>query len=61
MKNGTTKINCKCHHEQQDTIHGKGVRVANATAKQNLINKTVDVRCTVCSAIHTVSDSKVNK
>lgn len=32
---------CKCQHEQQDNLHGKGNRVMNATAKDQF-------RCTVC-------------
>ena len=38
----TTLVKCKCQHEQQDAMYGKGVRVANATAKG--LN-----RCTVCN------------
>ena len=34
-------INCKCEHESQDKIHGKGRRVGNETLKGSY-------RCTVC-------------
>jgi len=53
MKNGTVKVQCNCAHEFQDKEHGKNIRVANATKKQD--QQRADVRCTVCSRIHTVS------
>ena len=34
-------IKCGCIHEMQDNLHGKGMRVHNATMKQNW-------RCTCC-------------
>lgn len=34
-------MNCKCNHQGQDQIHGKGQRVFNKTVK--------GYRCTVCS------------
>ena len=61
MKNGHALVTCKCAHEQQDVLYGKNVRVASATSKQDL-NKAptyVDVRCTVCSAIHRVKPNQV--
>ena len=48
-------VRCKCKHEGQDSIHGKGNRVANETAKGSA-GKLV-VRCTVCLAEHTVGKS----
>lgn len=57
MVNGTTKVLCSCSHHQQDEMYGKGIRVANATAKQD--KDFVEVRCTVCSKIHRVHPSKV--
>ena len=35
-------LNCKCEHEYQDRVHGKGKRVHNLTARGL-------GRCTVCS------------
>ena len=57
MKNGTAKVVCTCPHDGQDALHGKGVRVANATAKQD--KDYADVRCTVCKKIHRVNINKV--
>ena len=38
-----TKImSCKCEHEKQDKMYGKGRRVANYSVKQKMF------RCTVC-------------
>ena len=34
---------CTCEHEQQDKMHGKGMRVHNECAK--------GVRCTVCGNV----------
>lgn len=39
-------LKCKCHHEQQDAFHGKGMRVHNETAKKD----PQVYRCTVCGA-----------
>lgn len=58
MKNGTCVVNCNCNHEFQDRRYGNGRRVANATQKSKVDNKT-DVRCTVCKTIHTVNNSQV--
>lgn len=57
MKNGVSRVACKCTHEQQDKMYGKGVRVANATAKQD--KDFITVRCTVCSALHQVRENQV--
>lgn len=57
MKNGTALVQCSCKHEQQDKMYGAGVRVANATAKQD--KDSVEVRCTVCGKTQRVSSSKV--
>lgn len=57
MKFGTARVQCSCVSEQQDKICGKGIRVANATAKQD--STFVEVRCTVCNKIHRVSPEKV--
>lgn len=54
MKNGTTKVHCACKHAQQDAMHGAGMRVANATAKQDEKAGTIEVRCTVCGTTHRV-------
>ena len=59
MKHGTAKVACACKHVQQDAMHGQGVRVANSTAKQDDKAGTVDVRCTVCGAIHRVKEGEV--
>jgi len=57
MKQGTAKILCKCVNEGQDKLHGKNVRVANSTAKQD--KDFVDVRCTVCKTVHRVKPGEV--
>ena len=49
----TTRVRCKCQHEQQDAMYGKGIRIANRTMKGDA-GRGYDYRCTVCSAIHTV-------
>lgn len=58
MKQGTVKVNCLCSHDFQDKEHGKQVRVANTTQKTPTPS-TIEVRCTVCSKLHTVSQDKV--
>ncbi len=58
MKNGTARVPCKCSNEFQDKAYGAGVRVANATAKQD--KDYAEVRCTVCKQLHRVNPSKVN-
>ena len=58
MKNGIAKVNCTCEHTVQDSLHGRGVRIANSTAKQDVTY--VEVRCTVCKKIHRVIPSKVH-
>ncbi len=55
MINGSTTIPCSCNHEYQDQRYGNHVRVANATAKQDTKNDRVDVRCTVCSRVTTIT------
>lgn len=51
--NTITKVKCKCQHEWQDSLHGHGVRVANRTQKEP-DKDHVEVRCTVCKALHRV-------
>jgi hypothetical protein len=55
MISGSTTIKCTCSHEYQDTRYGEGIRVASATAKQDVKNDRVDVRCTVCSKVKTIT------
>jgi redox-regulated HSP33 family molecular chaperone len=55
----TTRVKCNCPHEVQDSLYGAGIRVANATLKQN--EKQREVRCTVCKKIHNVNHSQVKK
>lgn len=43
-------LRCTCSHEAQDSLHGKGNRVANRTKQTN----PDKYRCTVCSALITV-------
>lgn len=57
MKQGTARVQCSCVHEQQDKLYGKGVRVANTTAKSDGVS--VEVRCTVCKQTHRVTPDKV--
>lgn len=59
MKNGTTKVHCACKHPQQDAMHGVGMRVANATAKQDEKAGTIEVRCPVCGTTHRVGYGSV--
>jgi hypothetical protein len=59
MKHGTAKVACSCTHEQQDSMYGPKIRVANTTAKADDKADKQDVRCTVCSKIHTVSQDKI--
>ena len=56
---GTTHVKCNCTHEIQDSLYGTGIRVANATLKQN--DKQREVRCTVCKKIHNVNHSQVKR
>ena len=58
MKNGTAKVKCKCVHEVQDALHN-GLRVANATAKQDEKTGRATVRCTVCKALHEVNRAQI--
>lgn len=51
----TKKIQCGCKHEFQDKKYGKGVRIANTTAKKPTPG-TVIVRCSVCASLQTVGD-----
>lgn len=57
MRNGTARVACKCVHPMQDKMLGAGVRVHNATAKQD--KDYVDVRCTVCGNVKRVNPSMV--
>lgn len=57
MKNGTSVVRCTCQNEFQDKQYGQGNRLANATAKQD--KDQADVRCTVCSKIHSVNLSRI--
>lgn len=57
MKQGVTKVKCKCINEGQDKLHGQNMRVANTTTKQD--KDFVDVRCTVCKTIHRVNPAQV--
>ena len=41
------KANCNCKHVQQDTLHGKGIRVFNPTTEKAADNR-IKGRCTVC-------------
>lgn len=49
------KSHCDCKHEFQDKEHGKGVRVCNPT-KGSVPQGSKQVRCTVCSKLHTVKE-----
>jgi hypothetical protein len=40
-------LGCKCKHDEQDRLHGKGKRVHNKTLKGSKMNKAT-YRCTVC-------------
>ncbi len=55
----TTIVNCKCAHSQQDKMYGVGNRVANATLVGPHVAGQVQVRCTVCSKIHTVKSNSL--
>lgn len=57
MKQGTAKVICQCTNESQDKLHGKQVRVANTTARQD--KDFNEVRCTVCQKIHRVNPTQV--
>lgn len=59
MKSGTAKVQCSCEHQFQDQQYGKNVRIANTTSKQPSQDK-IEVRCTVCSRLHTVPVTKVS-
>ncbi len=50
----TVKVKCFCVHEQQDRMHGRGVRVANINAKN-------EGKCTVCSHKHTLPAAAIGK
>ena len=43
--NGTKVVKCDCVHIEQDTLHGKYMRVANG-CKDN------KVKCTICGKLH---------
>lgn len=49
----TYKVACKCAHKEQDALYGKNVRIANPTSKV-YPDGMIEVRCTVCNAIHKV-------
>jgi adenine C2-methylase RlmN of 23S rRNA A2503 and tRNA A37 len=51
---GTVKVKCKCENAFQDKTYGKGVRVANRTAKG-------EARCTVCGQLHGVNSTEERK
>ncbi len=42
----TKIVHCSCTHEFQDSVYGKGRRVANRTA-----SIPVTYRCTVCAKV----------
>lgn len=46
QRSGTKIVKCTCEHEYQDSIHGKGRRVANAAPKKG------GYICTVCGKKH---------
>lgn len=48
----STILMCKCEHEGQDNLHGKGNRVMNLTLKGKVGDMRV-WRCTVCGTEHT--------
>jgi hypothetical protein len=54
----TARVLCKCASDFQDKTYGKGVRVANRTAKN--YGESSDARCTVCGAVHQVSNVRFN-
>lgn len=58
MAKTTAKVNCSCEHIQQDKMYGKNVRIANITQKRPAAG-SVEVRCTVCSKKHTVSEGRL--
>lgn len=47
-------VKCTCVHEQQDALHGKGIRLMNALKTKDPKDPRREVRCTVCSKIHTI-------
>jgi hypothetical protein len=47
------KVKCSCKHKHQDELYGANIRVANPTTKA-FPDGTLEVRCTVCNAIHKV-------
>jgi hypothetical protein len=50
---------CTCKHSYQDSIYGPGIRVFNKMfAKTKFTNKA---RCTVCSKIIEVKESKLEE
>ena len=50
------KTKCACNNPYQDEAYGKGIRVANATGKENT------VRCTSCGKnILTIKATKATK
>jgi len=53
-------VACKCSHEFQDRVYGRGARVANDTQKSKSTDKVV-VRCTVCKEEHEVSKTQLKK
>ena len=57
MKNGTARVVCTCEHAAPDKLHGRNVRVATATARQEAT--FVETRCTVCKKVHRVSPGAV--
>lgn len=46
------KVACKCKHDFQDGILGKGIRWATPVNKTKKDNKVLEARCTVCRGSH---------
>lgn len=55
MSQGTTRVKCSCSGTPacafQDRHYGKGIRIANFTAKGTTDGRG-EARCTCCNAIH---------
>ncbi len=45
-------VSCKCKHDGQDKLNGKGNRVANVAVKLTIDSKRPVSRCTVCLKVH---------
>lgn len=46
------RVKCKCSHEFQDQLYGKGVRVCTPVERTRVQGKLQEKRCTVCGTIH---------